>query len=361
VALGLSLPEPQEIHEEFAFGGSTVELYVGTRPKYNVSFTRSEGYIIPSDTTEMFHWESKCDPSQTPFAGNFFVEMTCFSEATIDSETVGRFHADDKPAREQLARIAATHAPKHSRLLDAVSGVLGLRFHRQLVMRKVHEEILIPREKDWTVQIVGPWSELLECGQLNAAGVAALREVLPLVGRSGAEALDRAGGILFWLLRAWAERDPYSKFLALFVPLEMALQGVYTSKAAADAQTAEQIRKVISEADADVAPRLLQYFDSIIALLSPSLNQRFEEFASRANTATRDRDVAAFRKFNKIRNDLLHRGVTEITLSVKVEDEVQPLEDLVERYVSFALFGRIQVYASRWRPRLEPKDDTRNA
>ncbi len=67
-----------------------------------------------------------------------------------------------------------------------------------------------------------------------------------------------------------------------------------------------------------------------------------------------ENDIIAFRKFNRIRNSLVHQGNSNLDLQVPVsEDEVRQLEDLAERYVSLALFGDGRVYTSQYRPSLK--------
>ena len=73
--------------------------------------------------------------------------------------------------------------------------------------------------------------------------------------------------------------------------------------------------------------------------------------AGKAGFADWEADVSAFRKFNRIRNDLLHRGEDRIELQVDVGEETRQLEDLLERYICFALFQNMDVYQSSWRRR----------
>lgn len=61
--------------------------------------------------------------------------------------------------------------------------------------------------------------------------------------------------------------------------------------------------------------------------------------------------MQAFRKFNRLRNGLIHRGDPKVRFHVTVgDDEAAELSDLVERYISLRLFGDMAVYKSRWRP-----------
>ncbi len=349
-ALGFSVAPGHEIHEEFDFGDFRVEFYVGLRPKYNVTFTRSDKYILPTGASQIVHMESKSNPDETPYAGRLFVELTCFSDVQFSPDVIERFLNGEKDAQETLLAPARTLATRHERALDVVAGTIGLRFHRQFVLDRVHEELLVPRGEQWTIELVGPWTELLECGELNAEGVVAIREMMPAIGGAAPDALDRAGDVLSWLLRAWAERDPYSKFVSLFIPLEMVLQGTTPPADEESRQAASRITELVQRSGGEDRERLSSFLKHLLEQQGPTLNQRFETFAKQAGIAGWERDVAAFRKFNRTRNQLLHRGASKIALAVEVEGEMRPLEDLVERYVCKALFDDVRVYKSKWRP-----------
>src|SRR5207253_1520661 len=83
----------------------------------------------------------------------------------------------------------------------------------------------------------------------------------------------------------------------------------------------------------------------------------FAHLAKEAALPGWEGDVEAFRRYNRMRNALVHRGDPDVRLHVNVgEDELHSLEDLVERYISRMLFGDAMVYSSRWRPNTSPAD-----
>jgi hypothetical protein len=172
--------------------------------------------------------------------------------------------------------------------------------------------------------------------------------------KASVEAREFGISVFRWMLRAWVERDIISKFTALFIPLEIILSG-YGKENEYDKEKLkkyEQIRELISGKPESEA--LLKLFNSLVQSQQPSLVSRFEGLANEAKLAGFESHVIAFKRFNKIRNKLLHQGDPNVKLEVPINDEsleqeTQQLEDLVERYVSWTLFRDQVVYPSRWR------------
>ena len=82
----------------------------------------------------------------------------------------------------------------------------------------------------------------------------------------------------------------------------------------------------------------------------PSLSEKFVHIAAEANLPDWKEDVEAFKKFNLIRNGLIHQGKQKVSFHIAVgevsEQRVAELEDLVERYVNWHLFGESKIYQS---------------
>ena len=117
----------------------------------------------------------------------------------------------------------------------------------------------------------------------------------------------------------------------------------------------EEIRQLIVNSEKEDQKRLLMFIDQLEKSQQPSLVTRFEVLARVAKLSGYEADIIAFKKFNRIRNFLLHRGDPSIKLTVSVgEEETQQLEDLVERYVSWFLYRDSIVYPSSWRQKRLP-------
>src|SRR5207302_11418398 len=108
-----------------------------------------------------------------------------------------------------------------SQVLDLAAGILGLRFHRQFVLELLNENpVALLGAEDFSISLVGPWVENLNDIALNSQRQQALAALLPAVGNADEADRARASVALGWLLRAWAERDPVSRSVARFIPLE---------------------------------------------------------------------------------------------------------------------------------------------
>ena len=103
---------------------------------------------------------------------------------------------------------------------------------------------------------------------------------------------------------------------------------------------------------------LLAFLDTLVNNQNPSVMSRFRALAKQANMPTQKADIEAFRRFKEMRNSLVHRGKNTIQLVVshpEISDkELHAFEDIVERYVSYVLFGDLEIYQGHWRKPLEP-------
>ncbi len=100
---------------------------------------------------------------------------------------------------------------------------------------------------------------------------------------------------------------------------------------------------------------LKNLLDKLVKNQKPSLIDRFTIFAEQAKMPGWKSDIKAFKKFNRIRNDLFHRGDPHVKIHVTIgEEEILALEDLTERYVNYFLFQDTVVYQSRFLPRPKP-------
>jgi hypothetical protein len=107
----------------------------------------------------------------------------------------------------------------------------------------------------------------------------------------------------------------------------------------------------------DKSEEFLCFLDRAVQRLSPTLYERFVDFAKTAKLPGWKDDTKAFQKFNRMRNGLLHGADKDVQQNLSVGDEeVRTLSDLVERYVNYFFFKDDKVYRSRWRPQKHKTD-----
>jgi len=351
-SIGCGLSARSDLFYRFSLGKQfEAQIYMGARPRFGINVGSSDKYVAPGATTFLSNFAYHADATKSNYPRNFFTEVSVLIVVEISDSISEAFRKGDNQAAQELFQIASTREGEFKTVLDFIAGVIGLRFHRQFVLELINENLVAVREPNPAIQLTSSSLEVLEGISLNENGVEQLQKIFHAVEEAEINIIHGAGNILSWLRRAWQERDTVNQFVSLFIPLECVLQGSGKGIPPEIKERAKAIRKIIRSHAGEQRKELLTYFNSLCERQRPSLEVRFAELAEKANLTRWQSDVDAFSRFNKLRNALLHRGDPSVKLQVSIsEDEVHTLEDIVERYVSYAIFGDGLVYKSRWRP-----------
>lgn len=354
-SIGCSLADRQDFEVEFTAGSDLgVRIYLGPRPKFGITVRHSDKYVVPGEQSLMLQAEYKKNATESSYPRRFFLEIFCWKDIDVSEEISKAFRASEKNSHNELLKLAEQEAEVFRATTDLIAGTIGLRFHRQFVIELINENFITRRsDEDWPFQETGPSLEMLEQPSLNPTGCTVLENLLTAVGGANEEARQLGALVMSWLIRAWTERDTVSKFVALFIPLEIVLEGYGSGSQQELKKLAKALRSLIQNYDGERKGELLEFVNHLMERQRPTLQTRFEELAAKAQLDGWKGDIEAFKQFNKIRNALLHRGVRGIRMLVSVSDtEVRQLEDIVERYVCYSFFKDDRVYPSRWRQRL---------
>lgn len=353
-SIGCSLANREELYIVVPMGDLNVEVYLGSKPKFGIAVSQNDKYIVPGGKSLLMTTEFKKDATESSHPRKFFTEIVCTKLVDVPQELSDAFHAKDQIAHNTLLSIAEQNAPLLKASTDFVAGTIGLRFHRQFVIGVLNENFIVVREKgDHVFNFAGPGLEILENIALNPNGIKILGQFLQATGQATSKAREFGASTLVWLLHAWAERDSILKFMALFIPIEIILAGYGGNKEQEKEkiEKATQIRNLLTKNGGADSKHLLSFFNQLYAQQRSSLASRFNEMAKESQIEGWEADVEAFKRFNSIRNNLLHRGKRKIELTISVgKQETRQLEDIAERYVSWTLFRDGVVYQSRWRP-----------
>jgi hypothetical protein len=356
-AIGCALGDREELWIKFPLNNLEMWAYLGPKPKFGITITNSGKYIVPGEVSLIAASEYKKDASESSHPRQFFTEISCFMPVDVSDEISRAFHAKEVKGHDPLLALAEQKAAQLKSACDLIAGTIGLRFHRQFVLEVLNENFVALRsETDFAHNHASASVEVLEDLTLNPTGVSIMQSFLGDVGRAAPEAAEFGASAMAWLLRSWAERDVISKFMSLFIPIEIILAGYGDTHANLERKEylSTAIRSLLSTHGGAEGPDLIEFLDRMMAQQRPSLASRFEQMATEAQIDGWQSDIAAFRRFNSIRNKLLHRGDRRVQLSISLgdefEQETRELEDLAERYVSWALFRTGEVYRSQWRP-----------
>src|SRR5260221_3067451 len=363
-AIDCSIPGHDEIHVAFPFGDIfQIEIYIGPTPRFGISTEKNDEYYAHRGVHNKRNISYHPDVTQSSYPRRFFTEIACFRDIKVSEALSGAFHRQDQKARDEVLRLAEKDGDEYRRIADLVSGTIGLKFHRQFIMELINENFVALRDASFAISVFSTPVELLDVVQMSIQGIEQIEQFSSLLANRNAEnevAKQWSEVILGWLMRAWSERDIISKFNALFTSLEMLLKGVKGEISKEKQDQAETIRELIITHGGEKQKELLTFFNSLVNNQNPSVMSRFETLAKQANMPTKKADIEAFRRFQEIRNGLVHRGKNNIQLAVALpkisDDELHAFEDIVERYINYVLFGNALIYQSHWRIKpLEPR------
>ena len=361
-AIDCSISGCDEIHVAFPFEDRfQIEIYIGSTPRFGICTEKNDDYYAHPGTETKKNISYHFDVTQSSHPRRFFTEISCFRDIEVSTALSRAFHRQDQKARDDVLYLAEKDGEEYRRIADLISGTIGLKFHRQFVMELLNENFVALRDAGFAMFVIGTPVELLEDVQMSIREIEQIKRFASLLPHedAGNEAAPQwSGAILGWLMKAWSERDHVSKFNALFTALEMLLKGVKGEIPLERQRHAEAIRELIVTHSGEKQEELLAFLNTLVNNQNPSVMSRFETLAKQADMPMREADIEAFRRFKEMRNRLIHRGKNNIQLVMshpKIGDkELHAFEDIVERYVSYVLFGDLEIYQGHWRKPLEP-------
>jgi hypothetical protein len=342
-ALGVNTSAIGEIHHQVTLlNGTNVSVYLGPKPPMGIASLENSQYGIPERDSTVFKVNSV-------YKAPAFLEVTIGISRELTPQQIELLQKKDPVTQSLLLEEANTQQKFAEPLLDVISGVLGLRIHRQLVLKQLVESCFVSGEFETVNSFIGSAVEMLESIGANTNTGPHLLRVLKGMTTTSEQSLMEGGAVLHWLLRAWREQDIISRFMFFFIPLEAILQS--NAELAADSLAdLEAIERIVTASSDHDKGALLEFIKRAKTKFSPSLNARFEDYARQAAIPGWELDVKAFKNFNRMRNLLLHAGNKDVRSHIYFEQNTRTLEDLVERYVSIALLGTPDVFQSKWRP-----------
>jgi len=352
---GCSLSNRKELLTTLNVSGKyNATIYFGAKPRHGIHIVSGcSRYFIPGTPCALGTSEIRSEVDSSSEYGPFFLEVEVSTEADDVS-------SDGGTPGNHLLRQAETRRDEFRNVIHFIAGIIGLRFHRQLVLEPLNRNALA-----WEGALVHrgyahPAIENLEAIPLNERCTEYLEALGGQFASLPIDWLKRYGTVFHWLLRAWHERDNAYTFIDLFVSLESLLNVVSDTRMSdEDKRHAKCIRTLIEKHACEGTEDLQRFFAKSVQRLRPTLDETFNDLAMAAKLQGWEADVEAFRKFKRMRNILVHAGDEGVQQELVVGDaEVRTLSDLVERYVNHVLFRDDNLYRSRWRPRRVPKDAT---
>ena len=160
-ALGVTTKGSGDIFEEVQLAsGKTLTVYLGPTPPIGIIAIEAGQYGPPGRESLILH-------SNSEYTSSCFLEVSVTNARDIPQSQFDLLEAGDQAAREELLKEASAETVLFEKLLDVVSGILALRFHRQLVLKPLVEHAFFVGGSEPVSTFVGPAVEMLEGLDLN--------------------------------------------------------------------------------------------------------------------------------------------------------------------------------------------------
>ena len=226
--------------------GFLIRISLGPKPLFGKHIIAGAGkYLIVNPPTCMGNLGPYVPLSNPP--DGFFTEIICCKEIEIPDEDYASLKNNNTISSKLFAII---HEEKYVYLneINWYAGLIGMKIHRQFVTEPIIEHSLICNT-DWSslsIPYNGPGIEQIFKIPLP-------KDELPIVEKifeshPNQELLGKYGIAFEWLLRAWTLRGR-DRFIALFIPLEIAINSLNLKVNTNNSELIEELRKSCSNAE----------------------------------------------------------------------------------------------------------------
>ncbi len=354
--IGCDLGKHEMVKIEAPVGDGAIQLFLFHQPVLEWYERSGEDHFIVGQKVQL---RGNISPEDVGFAAPDAVYSDIFSWKDIDisDELSAALEADPSSGMNE----ALTLASEDQGLVlycDLACGTIGLRLHNQFVTDLVFEAFYV-MGKDGSphssFSFIAP--EAVNPVRLKEETPQVLNTDLRTAGSPEPMSIRRKALAFNWLLRGWAEKDRISRFVAFFTAVEIILGGYQGEQQVVDGQMLDEIRLLIATHGGERSDSMLALINRL-RLPSPSLASRFEVMARTSGIDGWENDLQAFGQYNRLRNNLVHRGDQSISLDISISNTVVVgVEQIAIRYVNWSIFQDSAVHdsvslASRW-PRRE--------
>ena len=309
--------EPFDLSERLS-DGKTLRIYFGASPPFGrMVFNRLPAFSFVGDTVSAPEFQD------TPDELLFEVSVSWVVSATM--EEVTKAYANDFSlliARVDAEKDTATNA------LDAFCGGAGLALQMQLVVNPIVESKFAIAVGGIQQQFTSSSSLVLHRFPLPNSAESRLRLIARRMGKL--PDLKAVGSAMHWLLKVWQEKNDIARFMYMFIPLEALLP---KAKPPHDLDKSfDELIYLIKAGDPEKRKRLTALVESGRRSVV-SVADRFSVLAAKHAGPGWEEDIELFKRFNRIRNELLHRGIKDVFESAEIKEEARRLAALVEKYI----------------------------
>lgn len=346
----IKLVNGEKLALKLNLGKHEIEIYISDKTRHVlpvITVTPPQPKIPEKDAKPTMR-ENMVSPSPEKYPADLYIELIATKQIEIDNDLYVRFNTRSQEARDEVLRIAHTHKNELEKVLDYAAGFLGLRINIEMVSAPIldDDQLYAYREGtsyalDFEAMTTVVREEIFIDASANG-GKYFLERIRKITPKSQPEDIAEAIG---WMLRGWASQDKVLRFVSFFTALESIIPKESNPAAKEFIEKRDSILRQMEETGSDFGQESIK--DFILGIRPPApLNSSFETWASGTKLPDWEKDVKAFRIFNKTRNLLLHTGELGNVEQPDVQSpDVITLESIASKYLSWRIFGNCKPYS----------------
>lgn len=311
-----------------------------------------------SNTTSFSIWgpnirgesnKKSIDPGPDKYPAELYFEVMVYKTVELTKEKFDSLQTGNTGQIAELRMHVKPFEQQMKQALDYCAGMLGARVHPELValpIFDVDQHYIFMNENYYNIQggFVFRVKSNVEITATQKGKIQHDVGQLKLQHQNeltDADKLNVASESLGWLLRGWSSDDYVLRFISFFTALEPILPPATIINKKDFTEKRRKLINLISNSvlAQEITEDMLDQF-LLTHRLRPSLHDRFKLIASEAKLPGWEKDINDFKTFNKVRNDLLHRGDFPMAKEPHIDHStLKSFEALVHKYVNYLLYG----------------------
>lgn len=342
-ARGCSIGAHDQIIANAALDDWSIRVYIGNDPPLGIA-TRgpSDRYLEPGVPVASFGTTSFGSDALRDNSGVVFTEILATQSISDRLEVVRGLDAGEETAVSDAFAISDARRSEAFDAIELAVGLVARRLHKQFVLELLSEEAVVFKTNGQFVHRISTGSlRALDAITLTPPAQTLLQGLLDAVAVLEIKDRRDLARSLTWLNRARDDENPYFKFMSLMIVAELLLAGFGKQDPDFEKQV-DLIDELITAATED-NPELLKAWQVLRRTRHVPVLDRFTRMAETYKLPNWESDVRAFRSFNKLRNQLLHRGEQSIANGkgnrMEIERSTGSLSALVQKYFDRMVFG----------------------
>jgi hypothetical protein len=337
----IRLTDKPEIVWQFEF----LEMQVVARLSKTTTLSKwgPPAFELPDKQGDFKGIETMVHPGSDKYPADLYFEVMVYKGIEVSDEIAASLVNEDLPTRDELLKQFSKYELEMKGAIHYGAGMLGLRVHPELVsipIFEVDQRYLFINDNTYAVQ-AGFVVQVRDTVSVFYDKEGPIQHSTNQLQLNHKRALSKSSECLSWLLRGWGAEDYVLRFISFFTALESILPGYpHFTNTSEFYETRQKLFDLVGNSALKEIDHDLYLFREPPRV---ELAKRFKKLLEQNKFEEVEKDVADFKKYCKIRNELLHKGDPAIDSTPHVDNDIlKEFEIFVLKHVRILLYGKMK-------------------